>query len=140
MARCLLRPVVSFLDGGSHSMLLCWRKSAAVGLSALGLSLGLAHPAGADPFLPNVSNLNFVDFTGAAPKNSFTAVNPVGWTGGTGLIFIDAPGTAESSSGGIGVYGPFPTNSPVGGNFVEADGNPDFGSGFNQVITGLTIG
>lgn len=119
-------------------MLIALRKSLALGFFGIGLSL-LPNTAQADN-LPNVQNLNFVDFTGAAPKNSFSTVNPVGWTGGTGLIYIDAPGTATSTSGGIGVYGPFPNNSPVGGNFVEADGNPDFESGFNQVITGLTPG
>jgi hypothetical protein len=116
------------------------RKLASVSLPAIAVALGWAGSVQAAPTLPNVSNLNFVDYSGSNPKNSFTAVNPVGWTGGTGLIFIDAPGTAESATGGIAVYGPFPANSPVGGNFVEADGNPTYGSGFNQTITGLTIG
>lgn len=114
------------------------RKSFAMGFLAIGLSL-LTHSAQADPFLPGVQNLNFVDYNGSAPKNYFTNVDPVGWTGGTGLIFIDAPGTADDGSY-LSVYGPFPTNSPVGGNFVEADGNPSFESGFNQEITGLTPG
>lgn len=101
--------------------------------------IGLSLSAQADPLLPGVKNLNFTSYTGAAPKNYFTSVNPVGWTGGTGLIFIDAPGTADNGSY-LSVYPPFPTNSPVGGNFVEADGNPTFESGFNQTITGLTPG
>ncbi len=120
-------------------MALSLRIFSAVGFFALGTSF-LTNPLLADSFLPNVSNLNFVNYTGAAPKNSFTSVDPVGWTGGTGLIFIDAPGTAESGNGGIPVYGPFPVNSPAGGNFVQADGNPTFESGFNQTITGLTPG
>jgi hypothetical protein len=115
------------------------RQLSAMGVFALCTS-SLSVPLRADSFLPNVSNLDFVNYTGAAPKNSFTAVNPVGWTGGTGLIYIDAPGTAESGNGGIPVYGPFPTNSPAGGNFVQADGNPEYESGFNQQITGLTAG
>lgn len=114
------------------------QKSIAIGISALGLSF-LANTAQAFPVLPNVQNLNFVNYTGTAPKDYFTNVNPVGWTGGTGLIFIDAPGTADNGSY-LSVYGPFPTNSPAGGNFVEADGNPEFGSGFNQTISGLTPG
>ncbi len=108
------------------------------GAAAAGLLVGVVRPGHAE-FLPNVSNLNFVDYTGAAPKNSFNAVDPVGWTGGSGLIYVDAPGTATSTSGGIGVYGPF-ANPPIAGNFVEADGNPSFESGFQQEITGLTPG
>ena len=110
------------------------------GIAAGSLVVGLSTPGHASPFLPNVQNLDFLDYTGAAPKNSFTAVDPVGWTGGSGLIYVDAPDTAESSHGGIPVYGPFPTSSPVGGNFVQADGNPTFESGFQQRITGLTPG
>lgn len=105
---------------------------------AAGLSL-LALSAQAAPYLPHVSNLNFVHYTGSTPKGYFTNVNPVGWTGGTGLIFIDAPGTADDGSY-LSVYSPFPHSAPTGGNFVEADGNPNFESGFNQVITGLTPG
>jgi len=108
------------------------------GIFVAGLSF-FAVPAQADPFLPGVQNLNFLSYTGTAPKSTFTNVNPVGWTGGSGLIFIDAPGTADDGSY-LSVYGPFPKNSPVGGNFVEADGNPTFESGFNQTITGLTPG
>lgn len=115
-----------------------WRNLCAVGLCAFGLSL-FSPSAKADQFLPGVQNLNFLSYNGAAPKNYFTNVNPVGWTGGTGLIFIDAPGTADDGSY-LSVYTPFPANSPVGGNFVEADGNPSFESGFNQSITGLTPG
>jgi hypothetical protein len=113
-------------------------KSAGAGLGAIGLALSVAGGAHAE-YLPNVSNLNFVDYTGATPKNYFTSVNPVGWTGGSGRIFIDAPGAADDGSD-LSVYSPFPTNSPVGWNFVEADGNPTFESGFNQLITGLTPG
>ncbi len=117
------------------------RKLTVIGLPAITLSLGLglACAAQADPYLPGVQNLNFLNYTGSAPKNTFTSVNPVGWTGGTGLIFVDAPGTADDGTY-LSVYGPFPTNSPVGGNFVEADGNPDYESGFSQTITGLTVG
>lgn len=114
------------------------RVSSAVGFLAIASSV-LTSSAQADPILPGVQNLNFLSYTGAAPKNYFTSVDPVGWTGGTGLIFIDAPGTADTGNL-LPVYAPFPTNSPVGGNFVQADGNPSFESGFNQKITGLTPG
>ncbi len=107
----------------------------------VGLSL-LAFSAQALPLLP-VQNLTFSDYTGFAPKTLFTAVNPVGWTGGTGLISIDAPGTATQNSQAHGnaypVYGPF-ANPPSGGNFIQADGNPAFQTSFNQSITGLTPG
>ncbi|MGO9443141.1 MAG: PEP-CTERM sorting domain-containing protein [Thiobacillaceae bacterium] len=103
-----------------------------------GLSL-LAYSAQAD-VLP-ATNLTFTDYTGSTPKDYFTNVKPVGWTFGNGgnLIFIDAPGTADNGSY-LSVYGPFPTNSPVGGNFVEADGNPDYESVFYEQITGLNPG
>lgn len=85
-------------------------------------------------------NLTFQQYTGVTPKNYFTAVDPVGWTFGNGgnLIFVDAPGTASDGSY-LSVYGPFP-NSPVGGNFIEADGNPDYESVFYESISGLTPG
>ncbi len=110
-----------------------------------GLSL-LACMAQAVP-LPNLQNLNFLQYTGSAPKNSFGAVNPVGWTGGTGLIFIDAPGTSSSSPVTacgptyLQTYGcPSTLAIPGGYNLVEADGNPSFESGFNYMVTGLTPG
>ena len=107
-----------------------------------GLSL-LACAAQAVP-LPNVSNLNFIDYTGVNPKAPFTSVNPVGWVGGGGLIFIDSPGAPGCSTCADGpvyltTYGPFP-NPPIPGNYVEADGNPDYEGSFSQMITGLTPG
>ena len=112
-------------------------KSAAVA----GFSL-LAFSAQANPLLP-VLNLTFNQYTGFAPKTIFSAVNPVGWTGGTGLISIDAPGTATQNSQAHGnaypVYGPF-ADPPPGGNFIQADGNPSFETSFNQVINGLIVG
>jgi hypothetical protein len=105
-----------------------------------GLSL-LTCSVQANPLLP-VVNLTFSDFTGFAPKTIFSAVNPVGWTGGTGLISIDAPGTAtvndQTHGNAYPVYGPF-ANPPSGGNFIQADGNPAFETSFNQVITGLIV-
>ena len=106
----------------------------------------LAWSAQADP-LPNLLNLNFLQFTGSPPKNTFGAVNPVGWTGGSGLIFIDAPGTSPldpTTACGptyLSTYG-CPSNLaiPGGYNEVEADGNPIFESGFNYLVTGLTPG
>jgi hypothetical protein len=125
-------------------MRISFGKPAVLGLAAVGLTLGLAPSASANPFLP-VQNLTFSSYTGAAPKNNFSTVNPTGgWqrgapAGSGDLVFIDAPGTATSPVGGYAVYGPF-ANPPPGGNFVQADGNPDFESTFFQQISGLTIG
>jgi len=110
----------------------------------VGLSF-LAFSAQAD-VLP-AFNLTFDQYTGSAPKNYFSNVQPVGWTLGTtrgNLLFIDssgAPGCSACADGPVylSVYGPFPA-PPVGGNYVEADGNPDFESVFYEQITGLTPG
>jgi hypothetical protein len=106
--------------------------------TALSLSL-VAIAAHADPALPNLTNLNFTDVANA-PKGTFTYVDPAGWTGGTGLIFIDGQSYGQSAEGGgyLPTYGN-PTGS-VTGNYVEADGNPSFESGFNYTVTGLTVG
>jgi hypothetical protein len=114
--------------------------TAAIGIPAMALALGGAGTAQANP-LPNLTNLDFENFSGVAPKNCFTCVAPTGWTGGNGLIYIDSPTAgkdAVSGSGGIATYA-----DPVGsvpGNYVEADGNPHYESGFNYKVTGLTKG
>jgi hypothetical protein len=103
----------------------------------------LACSAQSNPLLP-VQNLTFTNFGpgGCAPKAIFSSTNVIGWTGGTGLISIDAPGTA-TVAGACGnaypVWGPF-ADPPPGGNFIQADGNPVFETSFNQTITGLTPG
>jgi len=99
-----------------------FRRSVVTGIIAVTVSL-LAPSAQASPIPLPVQNLTFTDFTGFAPKTLFSAVNPVGWTGGTGLISIDAPGTATLNSQVHGnaypVYGPF-LDPPPGGNFIQA--------------------
>jgi hypothetical protein len=119
------------------------RKSATIGVSAIALLLGLAYSAEANPLLP-VQNLTFSQFGpgGLAPKAIFSTTNVLDWTGGTGLISIDAPGTATQTGAGgdaYPVYGPF-ANPPPGGNFIQADGNPTFETTFQQTLTGLTTG
>jgi hypothetical protein len=116
--------------------------------SAVGfLAIGSTIPAHANPALPGLTNLNFLSYTGSAPKNTFTNVDPTGWTGGSGLIFIAAPGTSKTSATtacGTTYLDTWecPTNLfiPGGYNEVEADGNPNFESGFNYAVTGLTPG
>ena len=84
--------------------------TAAIGIPAMALALGGAGTAQANP-LPNLTNLDFENYTGATPKNCFTCVAPTGWTGGGGLIYIDSsPGKdGKSGSGGIATR----ANDPV---------------------------
>jgi PEP-CTERM motif len=110
-------------------------KSAVIGLPAIALALGLAHPAQANL----VVNGGFEVYTGLPPETGFPSVNPTGWTSGGGLTWIDAPGTATLGPG-IPVYAGFPNTSPQGGNFVEADGDPRFSQPFYQTINGLSAG
>ncbi len=106
------------------------------------VSLALAASAAlADPPLPGLTNLNFDSYTGSSPKNYFGSVDPVGWTGGSGLIFIDST-TIPNAQAASPVYLTTYAN-PVGsysGNYVEADGNPYYESGFNYTVTGLKVG
>ena len=110
-------------------------KSAVIGALSL-----FAYSAQANPYLPGLTNLDFTSYTGSAPKGEFTSVNPVGWTGGNGLIFIDSTVFAQSAAGPVYLttYGNPSPNLP--GNYVEADGNPGFESGFNYSVSGLTPG
>ena len=120
------------------------KKMVVLGVSAAALSI-VATAASAD-VLP-VQNLTFTTFSGPAPKNNFSLVNPANWyrgapAGQSDLVCIDAPGTATVDvplNNCYDVYGPF-NNPPPGGNFVQADGNPDFFSTFNQDISGLSPG
>jgi hypothetical protein len=113
-------------------------KKLALALSATMLMSGAAHAG--NPPLPNLTNLNFAT-TANPPKGSFSSVDPAGWTGGNGLIFIDSTSDFAQSAAGpvyLTTYG-----NPVGsvtGNYVEADGNPTYESGFNYTVTGLTVG
>jgi hypothetical protein len=115
------------------------RKSVYIASTALSLSL-VSFAAQAYPFLPNLVNQDFTAFSGTPPKASFTDVNPTGWTGGSGLIGIDSPAHPAdvAENGVLATYGN-PTGS-VSGNYVQADGNPTYESGFNYTVTGLSIG
>lgn len=122
------------------------RRALFASVSAMAIA-GFTYSAQASPALPNLENLNFLDYTGAAPKTSFTNNQPVGWTGGSGLIYIVAPGTDPTSlvtacgPTYLQTYGcPTTLAIPGGYNEVEADGNPDYESGFNYSVHGLTPG
>src|ERR1700759_5037227 len=103
------------------------RMPTVIGLAALGMMV--ACPAMATTPLPGLVNLNFLDYTGNAPKDSFQAVTPVAWTGGQNLIFIVTPGDASVASSGCGstylsTSGcPSTLAIPGGYNAVEADAN-----------------
>lgn len=122
------------------------RKSAALGLAAVGLSLGLAHSAQADVVLP-VTNLGFNTFTGTftPPKTLFTTAAPTGWSIGqaaqyNNLIGVGNQGSEGSSQGVYAVYGTFSNTVPAGTNFYQADGNPQYESTIMETIHGLTAG
>jgi hypothetical protein len=113
-----------------------------LGMSAFALAaaLGAGQALAFDP-LPNLVNLDFSQYNGSTPKGYFTNVNPVGWVGGGGLIFIDSTTDFAQSAAGpvyLTTYGN-PSGS-VTGNYVEADGNPDYEGSFSYEVTGLTVG
>ncbi len=87
---------------------------------------------------PNlVTNGSFEDTT-LSTKGTFNG-HVSGWSGGSALTYLDTPGTADNGAY-LSVYGPFPKTSPDGGNFVEADGLPNYNSAIYQVLSGLTVG
>lgn len=110
-------------------------RSIVLGACALTLSLSVHAVQAANL----VTNGSFESYTGTDPKGTFTSVAPTGWTGGANLTFVAAPGTADDGNY-LSVYGPFPTTSPDGGNFILADGDPNYSGAFSQTISGLTIG
>ena len=116
-----------------------FRKTALAASTAMSLSF-VAFSAEAFPTLPVGSNLNFTNLLGTGPKSGFTSANPAGWTGGSGLIFIASPtpGHSAATGGYLTTYGDPVGNIP--GNYVEADGNPTFESGFQRQLTGLVSG
>ncbi len=87
---------------------------------------------------PNLVTNGSFESTTLTTKGTFNG-NVSGWSGGSALTFLDTPGTADNGSY-LSVYGPFPKTSPDGGNFVEADGDPNYNSAISQVLSGLTVG
>ena len=85
-----------------------------------------------------VVNGDFEDSSVTAGNKFFFSGNVTGWTSGSGLNAICSPGTATTNF--LAVYPGFPSTSPVGGNFVEADGDPSFSATISQSISGLTVG
>ena len=125
-------------------------KSAAIGVSAIALSLGLAYSANAD-VLP-VTNLTFNMLTNplTQAKDFFNTVKPIGWSVGTAgadgtLTYVGQQGS-EGFTGSPGDIYPVYTNPgfsvtvPAGTNFFQADGNPNFENTIFQTVSGLTAG
>jgi hypothetical protein len=102
-------------------------------------ALGLAVLACGTARANLVTNGGFELIGGSAPKDYFTNVLPVDWSGGL-FDFIDAPGTADNVSYPLPVYPGFPNHSPQGGNFVQSDSTPNFALPITQSISGLTAG
>jgi hypothetical protein len=117
-----------------------FRRSFYITSTALGLSLA-SHAAHASVIpLPVGSDLDFTD-TATSPKGPFTTVAPAGWTGGGSLIFVDSttiPGAQAASPVYLTTYGN--PSGTVTGNYVEADGNPNYEDAFSRNITGLVAG
>lgn len=89
---------------------------------------------------PNlVVNGSFEQTTIAAGTKDYFQGKVTGWGGGAKLTFLAAPGTADNGSY-LSVYKGFPVNSPDGGRFVLADGDPEFSSAITQTINGLAVG
>ncbi len=102
--------------------------------TALVAVAGLASSAMAANLVVNGS----FDATPHTDKVAF-AGNVTGWTGGSRLTFLAGPGTAADGNY-LSVYAPFPSVSPDGGNFVVADGDPNYSGAFSQTLANLTVG
>ncbi len=126
-------------------------KPTAIGLTAIGLILGLACSAKADVVLP-VTNLQFNMLTNplTQQKDFFNTVMPIGWSVGTAgaggsLTYVGQQGSEGYTGTGGNIY-PVYTNPgfsvtvPAGTNFFQADGNPQYENTIYQTITGLTAG
>jgi hypothetical protein len=101
------------------------------------IALALCAPSAARADF--VTNGSFEANTLAAgTKESFSG-NVTGWSGGSGLTFLDSAGSADNGTY-LSVYGPFPKTSPDGGNFVEGDAAPSYRGVIYQSIGGLTVG
>lgn len=72
-------------------------------------------------------------------SNGVTSANPSGTT-------ADTTGATVSGGGNLKLWGPNDgstnglTESPTGGNFIAADGDPSFNGPISQTVNGLTVG
>lgn len=119
-------------------------------LVSTALSLSLASgSAMAYQALPGLSNLDFTSYSGYNPKNYFTSVDPTGWQwssvpGGGNLVFVDGTTASTDATNGPNNTWQAPSDTIAGlpsFNYVQADGNPHFESGFSyETVSGLTPG
>ena len=77
--------------------------------------------------------------TPPGPRSASRTTSPAGPAAPT-LTFLAPPGSADDGNQYLAVYGPFPATSPVGGNFILADGDPSYSGAFSQTISGLNVG
>jgi len=113
-------------------------------LASTALALSIAgNQANANP---TIQNPDFLNITGS-PKETFSNAAPVGWSGGTNLVFIASSSTSSSNASSpcgstyLQTYGcPSALIISGGYNVVESDGNPTYNSSFYQTLTGLTVG
>ena len=117
-------------------------RSVAIGVSALAISVASYSAQAANL----VQNGGF-ETTAHPTKGQFQTVQPAFWNcstcgGNRKYTYVDGPGQATNSVGGYPVYGgaAFPTTSPQGGNFIQANGDSNFRASISQMISGLVIG
>jgi len=127
------------------------RKSSLLGLSAIGIAMGLSVAAQASTLVLPVTNLTFNVFTGTftSPKTLFQTALPTGWSignvGSSGELIAVGQQGSEGQAGANNAYAVYTnpgfTNTvPSGYNFYQADGNPQFEAVIQQTVTGLILG
>ncbi len=104
------------------------KKALFLSASVLSLSIAAGAASAGGPAMPGLTNLDFANVANPGNiKGSFTSVDPFGWTGGNGLIYIvqNTAGKNPADPHYLTTYGN-PTGAivPAGGNYVMADGNP----------------
>jgi hypothetical protein len=142
--------MVHLANETTRTLLLGPHRLAVVAFSII-FMLALALPARADL----ITNGNFETTSLSSPGGYFcqagsTCVSNVAdWTsvcdasscgtGATVLSLLFASTNGSAFNGGIGLTGTI-ADSPDGGNYVGADGDPQFSAPFSQTINGLDIG
>ena len=119
-----------------------WQRMGLVAMLAAVVAIVTAGSARAQVL--TVTNGDFAQYSGTTPGTNgdyFQNVNPTGWTGGGGLIFVTNAAGVNNNSLYLQVYNtPTFPGPPPGGNFVEADGNPLYENSFSYQLSGLTVG
>ena len=123
------------------------QKMAVIVIPALAFALALCAPGDAQADF--VTNGNFAQTSNGTGQLGFNTT-ATGWTT-SGYNFLFASGTADTTGatgadGSLKLWGPndgsangLPASSPLGGNFVAADGAYEVGA-ISQTLSGLTVG